>query len=150
MIAKLKVLIVEDDFLIADMTEEILVGHGYDVCGIAGAVEDAVALGRLHKPELALIDFRLAAGGLGTEVARQLKLICAPGILYATGNNAQVAIHNTDGHECIGKPYRAADLLRSLEIVFDLVSTGIAMPPFPYGFQLLEIAVVAEPEVFDG
>ena len=37
----LKVLIAEDDLTIADMIEETLVAHGYEVCGIAITVADA-------------------------------------------------------------------------------------------------------------
>ena len=45
-----KVLIAEDDLMIADMIEEILVNDGYEVCGIARTVGEAVELGRRHKP----------------------------------------------------------------------------------------------------
>jgi hypothetical protein len=37
----LKVLIVEDDLMLADASEEILVGQGYEVSGIARIVADA-------------------------------------------------------------------------------------------------------------
>ena len=37
----LKVLIAEDDLVIADMVEEVLVESGYEVCGIAGTVKDS-------------------------------------------------------------------------------------------------------------
>ena len=123
--------------MIADMTEELLVGHGYEVCGIARTVREAVALGQLHKPDLALIDYRLAENGLGTEVAAKL---CAPGklgILYATGNNTQVAMQNAEGDACLTKPYRSDELIRALEIVAVIEITGTATPPFPRGFTLL-------------
>jgi hypothetical protein len=41
----LKVLIVEDDLMLADFAEELLVEHGYTVSGIARTVGDAVAGG---------------------------------------------------------------------------------------------------------
>jgi DNA-binding response OmpR family regulator len=61
----LKVLIAEDDLMIADLAEEILIEHGYDVCGIARTVTEAVALAQQHKPDLAVLDLRLADGGAG-------------------------------------------------------------------------------------
>jgi DNA-binding response OmpR family regulator len=131
-----KVLIAEDDLMIADMIQETLVEHGYDVCGIARTVAEGVALGRLHKPDLVIIDMRLADGGLGTDIASQLDHAHL-GILYATGNVAQVLLNGGDGDACLAKPYRTRDLMRSLEIVTGIVSTGIASPPFPRGFQLL-------------
>jgi DNA-binding response OmpR family regulator len=138
----LKVLIAEDDLMIADMAEELLVERGYEVCGIARTVAEAVALGRRHKPDLALLDMRLADGELGTEVAAQLGVDGGLGILYATGNITDVKLHATNGHACIVKPYSIGDLVRGLEIVTDIVSIGIASPPFPRGFQLLPAATI--------
>ena len=43
-----------------------------EVCGIARTVAEAVELGLRHKPDLAVIDLRLADGELGTEVAALL------------------------------------------------------------------------------
>jgi DNA-binding response OmpR family regulator len=132
----LKVLIVEDDLMLADFSEEILVERGYEVCGIARTVTEAVALARRSPPDLVMLDLRLADGGFGTEVATQLRASGKPGILYITGNMSQVAL--TDGDACLAKPYRSADLLRGLEIVAGIVATGKAQPPFPRGFQLLQ------------
>jgi DNA-binding response OmpR family regulator len=133
----LKVLIAEDDLMMADMIEETLAGNGYEVCGIARTVAEGIALGRLHKPDLAVIDMRLADGGLGTDIAAQLDHSHL-GILYATGNVSQVLLNVADGDACLAKPYRPEDLMRSLEIVSGIVATGIALPPFPLGFQLLD------------
>jgi CheY-like chemotaxis protein len=138
----LKVLIVEDDLMMADFMEELLVDHGYEVSGIARTVEAAIALAQHSKPNLVILDMRLADGGLGTEVAAQLYPPGRPGILYATGNMSQVALTSADGDACLAKPYRSADLLRSLEIVAGIVATGRAQPPFPRGFQLLHPAAV--------
>ena len=133
----LKVLIVEDDLMLADFAEEILVEQGYEVSGIARTVTEAVALARHSRPDLVMLDMRLADGGLGTEVAAQLLPLGRPGILYVTGNMSQLVLNSADGDACLGKPYRSADLLRGLEIVAEIVATGEAHPPFPGGFQLL-------------
>jgi DNA-binding response OmpR family regulator len=139
----LKVLIAEDDLMIADMAEESLVENGYEVCGIARTVAEAVALGRRHKPDLAVIDLRLADGGLGTEIAAQLGALGRLGVLYASGNISQVMLGGADGDACLAKPYRSADLVRGLEIVAGIVATGTASAPFPAGFQLLPSAISA-------
>jgi DNA-binding response OmpR family regulator len=133
-------MIVEDDLMLADSAEEILVGHGYEVSGIARTVLDAVALATRSRPDLVILDLRLADGGLGTEVAAQLPPLGRPGILYVTGNMSQVAL--TNGDACLAKPYRSVDLLRGLEIVAEIVATGKAQPPFPQGFQLLRPAKI--------
>lgn len=132
-----RVLIVEDDLLIADMTEEILVANGYDVCGIASTVAQSVEISKSQAPDIALIDYRLANGDFGTEAGARLRETSNLGILYVTGNNTQVAMQNAVGDACLVKPYRSTELLKSLDIVIGIAATGRAAPPFPRGFQLL-------------
>ena len=146
----LKVLIVEDDLMIADLIEDILVDNGYEVCGIARTADEAVALGRQHTPDLAILDLHLADGSLGTEVAAGLRDLPHLGILYATGNAPLLMKHAAYGHACLGKPYRDEELLRSLEIVTVMVATGTAAPPFPRSFQILPSAANATGEPLHG
>ncbi len=132
-----KVLIVEDDMMTADMAEEALVAAGYAVCGIARTVNEALTLGHLHKPDLAIIDMRLADGGFGTEVPSLLDPDRHMGILYATGNVARIMLTAANGHACLAKPFRPEDLIRSLEIVADFIATGKAPSSRPPGFEML-------------
>lgn len=130
----LKVLIAEDDVMMADLLEEVLTQHGYEVVGIARTVAEAVALGLRHKPDLAVLDIHLAEGGLGTDIVVRLhdaKL----GVLYATGHPEGLTAAN--GHVCLLKPYRYDDLLRGLEVVGDILSTGKARPPLPRALSVL-------------
>ena len=140
----LRVLIAEDDLMIADLAEEILIDAGYEVCGIARTVAEAVALAHKHKPDLAVLDFRLADGGLGTEIAAQLLPLGRLGVLYATGNMSQVVLTTADGDACLSKPYSSTDLVRALKIVSEFAS-GNALPPFPKGFQMLRPAATVPP-----
>jgi CheY-like chemotaxis protein len=142
-----KVLIAEDDLMIADLAEELLVDAGYEVCGIARTVAEAIALAHQHKPDLAVLDLRLADGGLGTEIAAQLLPLGRLGVLYATGNISQVVLTTADGDACLSKPYSSAALLRGMDIVAGMVATGNALQPFPPGFQILQPAVTAPPAV---
>jgi CheY-like chemotaxis protein len=136
----LKVLIAEDDLIIADLAEEILIDEGYEVCGIARTVTDAVALAHQHKPDLLILDLRLADGGLGTEIAAQLLPLGRLGVLYATGNISQIALTTVNGDACLSKPYSSTDLVRGLKIVTEIVANGKASSSFPKGFQVLHPA----------
>src|SRR4029077_5429835 len=102
----LKVIIAEDDLMIADMLEDVLVEGGYEVCGIARTVEKGVELGEHHQPDLAVLDFCLAEGGLGTEIASRLNRQGELGVLYATGNVGHASLTTADGEACLGKPYQ--------------------------------------------
>ena len=139
-LAQHRVLIVEDDLMIADAAEEFLLKCGYDVCGIARTTTEAIALGRLHAPDLVVIDLRLADGGLGTDVASELIAQGRRGILYASANLASFSLDTVNGDACLAKPYTPNDLLRSLEIVADIVASGRPSEPFPQGFRVLPLA----------
>jgi len=145
----LRILIAEDDLMIADMTAEMLGDCGYEICGIGRTVAEAVALGRRSRPDLAVIDGRMADNGRGTDVADQLAALANLGILYVTGDAQNLMRGNARGHACLSKPYLFLDLLRSLEIVVEMVAAGTASPPFPRGFRVLPSALVA-PATCDG
>jgi DNA-binding response OmpR family regulator len=139
----LKVLIAEDELMIADLLEEVLTEQGFDVCGIARTVDEAVALGELHKPDLAILDVRLAKGQYGPEIARRLKIGGPLGVLYATGESHKNTLAPSDGEAVIAKPYRMDDVARALKIVHEIVSKGTATPPFPSGFRLLTESAIS-------
>jgi len=134
----LKVMIAEDDLMMADMLEDVLVEGGYEVCGIARTVEKGVALGERHQPDLAVLDLLLAGGGLGTEIAARLNRQGQLGVLYATGNTGHTSLTRADGEACLGKPYRPEDVVRALKIVEEIVATGEASKPFPSSFYVLK------------
>ena len=133
----LKVLIAEDDPLIADTTEALLSDHGYQVCGTGRTVADVLALAWRHKPDLDVLDVRLADGDVGTQIAADLAGLRHLGILYVTGNVAAVTSDGVRGHACLAKPYRPGDLLHGLQIVAGMIDAGMDIPPFPPGFRVL-------------
>ena len=134
----LKVLIAEDELMIADLLEETLTMSGYEICGIARTVVEAVALAELHKPDLAVLDVRLAQGNRGPDIARRLSDRGTLGILYATGEDARRStLTLADGSASITKPYQVEDVARALAIVREIMTLGTATPPFPLGFRLL-------------
>jgi DNA-binding response OmpR family regulator len=131
-----KVLIAEDEPLIADLLDATLVNNGYDVCGIARTVAEGVSLARYHKPDFAIINFYLADGELGTDLATELQDIPGLGILFATGCTRNT-LTAANGHACLTKPYRESEMRRALEIVAEMVAAGTGSPPFPRGFTML-------------
>jgi two-component sensor histidine kinase/CheY-like chemotaxis protein len=145
----LNVLVAEDDLMIADMIEDALIGAGYEVCGIARTVPEAVQLGQLRRPDLAIIDMKLADGGLGSEVVNQLQDGRRIGVLYATGNTGLVDLQ-AHGDAWIAKPYLNEDLLRALKLVEQIVADGVATPPFPRGFRVLPGPEGTQPDLGQG
>jgi DNA-binding response OmpR family regulator len=132
----MKVMIVEDDLLLADLFSEMIRESGeHDVCCIARTIVAAVACAEKHRPDVALIDVRLAHGEVGTDIASRID--ARIGILYSTGNMARVMKGGILGDACIGKPYSTIDLLRALQIVTEIHAIGRASLPYPKTFRLL-------------
>ena len=69
----LRVMIVEDEAVVAIDLECRLQALGYDVVGIADTLTDAVALFAKTLPDLVLLDIRLRDREDGIEVARALR-----------------------------------------------------------------------------
>jgi DNA-binding NarL/FixJ family response regulator len=67
-----RILVVEDDFLIALQTEAALTEAGFSVVGIAATAEEAIALAREQRPFLAVMDIRLAGERDGIDAAGEL------------------------------------------------------------------------------
>jgi len=77
------VLIVEDNFLVAECTSLMLENAGYRVA-IAATREEALASSRAERPNVAVVDLSLRDGMTGETVAKQLReLGCA--IVICTG-----------------------------------------------------------------
>ena len=108
-----RVLIVEDELIIADILEEVLVDDGFEVCGIARGVQEALTLAEQHSPELAVVDVQLI-DGQGTDLAPVLIQRFGTGIIYTTGNIE--AVINAVGHACLRKPFRLAWIKQALGI----------------------------------
>src|ERR1700712_1427930 len=117
----INVLIVEDDILIADLLQEELEAGGYHVIGIARTVEEAMDIAERHDPEFAVVDIKLARGGLGTDVAMRLRRAKNIGIIFSTGNDDHT-LTTQQGDAVMMKPYCMRDMGQGLKIIAELAS----------------------------
>ena len=68
-----RVLIVEDEFLIALDLEAAMSGLGFEICGLAPNAEEARSLAMSHQPDVVLVDVYLGGAREGIETAYALK-----------------------------------------------------------------------------
>jgi len=81
----LRVLIIEDEAIIAMLYSEVLTELGHTTCAIAATEEEAVSAASTYKPDLMLVDMHLHEGsGIGA-VTRILASTFIPHI-FITGN----------------------------------------------------------------
>ena len=81
----MRILIVEDELVIAIDLEETLSEEGHQVAGIARESKTALGLAQRLRPDLALVDVHLVDGDTGPEIARRLKEMGIP-VLFMTAN----------------------------------------------------------------
>ena len=108
-----RILVVEDEPLVAFDNEHFLGDAGYEVTAAVDTADDA--LGRIVVEALALLlaDVKLA-GGSGLDVARAAQEAGVP-LLFVTGSCPPEAQALAVG--CLAKPYSQRDLLASIEAV---------------------------------
>ena len=68
----MRVLIVEDDAIIAMHLAMLVAELGHEVCATAASAAGAIALAALHNPDVVLMDIRLAQGSSGIDAAREI------------------------------------------------------------------------------
>ena len=129
-----RLLVVEDEPLVAFATEHLLGDAGYQVVDTVDRVADAVrVIEDGGAVDLVLVDVQLADGS-GIEVAR-----AAHGrgvhVMFVTGNCPGEARAFATG--CLSKPYAPRDLLAAIEAV-DAVADGRAPKRLPSGFAVFE------------
>lgn len=132
-IARERILIVEDEALVALQIEDVLVGAGFQVVGISDTMADTLALVERDKPHLALCDIRLGAES-GVDIAAMLKERGVPS-LFVSGNCATTEGTGV-GLGCLHKPFDKIRLLKAIAVARALLA-GKKPPPLPADMHLL-------------
>jgi DNA-binding NtrC family response regulator len=116
----IKVLIVEDEFVVANALRLALKQAGYQVTGIAVSAEEADVLLQTYPPDLVLLDIRLEGRRSGIDLARQLRADNTA-FIYLSAQSGQSILEEAKATEPDGflvKPFREKDLLVALEIAW--------------------------------
>lgn len=127
-----RVLIVEDEFLIALAAESDLEAAGLIVVGKAGNYEKALELARATRPDLILMDVRLGTGRDGIEAAIAIRAELDIPVVFATGSiNAENTRRAAAAHPAgwLAKPYSSDALVTTLR---DALA---ALRPTPMGAE---------------
>ena len=79
-----RILIVENDRIVARDIQSQLTGIGYTVTGITARGEDALAMALETHPDLVLMDIRLEGALDGIEAAEQIRNRCQIPVVFLT------------------------------------------------------------------
>lgn len=115
---KENILIVEDEFIVADRLQTTLEDEGYVVCGVATNYEEALELVDKEKPTWVLLDIHLDGVLTGIDLASKLSEKDIPFIYLSatTSQEALEAIKYTKPYGFMAKPFKDRDLMMMLDI----------------------------------
>jgi two-component system, response regulator PdtaR len=134
--APLRVLIVEDEVLLAVELEHVIHEAGLGVVGHAMEAQEAIDLAAAHRPELALVDVHLQDGPTGVQAARTLSSDCGAVVLFMTANKQRLPEDYAGACGVIAKPYSEHVVRRALEFVVECLGPGCAGRTIPPGLDL--------------
>ncbi|MCF2444112.1 sigma-54 dependent transcriptional regulator [Dyadobacter sp. CY345] len=113
-----KILIVEDEYIVAGDIRITLENAGYTVCSIAFSVDEALEIIANEKPCLIVLDIYLQGARTGIDLALLLNEMNLPFIYLSANSSTQVlqAAKATNPYGFLVKPFREKDLLVTLDI----------------------------------
>src|SRR5215213_6731180 len=119
---KLKILIVEDQFIEANNLRLILDRAGYTVVPLAASFIEAMDMLDRHKPDLVLLDIYLQGALTGIDFAKILATRKVPFVYLSANSNRRVflAAKATKPYGFLVKPFRQRDVLAALEVALEL------------------------------
>jgi CheY-like chemotaxis protein len=111
--AGLRVLVVEDDALLAIVLGDVLAGMGHTVCATENTESGAIAAAARCRPDLMIVDARLAAGS-GVTAVEEIHRVGPVPHLFVSGDISGI-LARSPGAIVIQKPFQESDLVRAMD-----------------------------------
>lgn len=135
--SRAKILIVEDEFVVALNLEAILEERGHQPVGIAPDLATALELAA-EEPDLALVDVNLRDGETGPEIAERLRER-GVAVLFVTANPRMLEGAKADAIGVLTKPCDEDLVVAAVEYALS-ARQGLTLPAPPAGLTLLRAA----------
>ena len=131
-------MIVEDEVLVALLLRDVLEAAGYKVLDLTDRHDEALKVAGDEKPDLALVNIRLAGQDDGIELARHLKDMGIP-VLLISGQVSRASSAKTVAIGSMPKPYDAAEMVLAVTYLLARLK-GDASLPRPPQLEVLDEA----------
>ncbi len=113
-----RILIIEDESIVAEDLKKILINHGYNVSGIVSSGEEAIAKFKELKPDLILMDITVKEDVDDLEAAKHISNFNVP-IIFLTNNSSKKLMKQAKAIEPSGylfKPIKEKELITTIEM----------------------------------
>ncbi len=116
---KIRILIVEDEGLIARDIENMVRNAGYEVCGVASSGEESIEMADHTQPDLILMDIILRGDMDGVEAAEKIRERYSIPVIYLTAHTDENTLQRAKLTEPLGytlKPVEQKELMTVIEM----------------------------------
>jgi DNA-binding LytR/AlgR family response regulator len=123
---KTKILIVEDEMIIAANISLQLTTLGYEVTGVIPRGEEALVHIEQNQPDILILDINLKGKIDGIETAEIMQKAYNIPIIYLTANADEAHFNrakSTNPYAFISKPFKKLDLERAIELTLNRVKS---------------------------
>ena len=110
----LRVLVIEDNALIAILLSEMLADMGHFVCATAATESEAVVAAARYGPDLMIVDAGLGQGS-GVSAAEEILRAGPLAHVFISGDADRVRLRKPDA-VVVRKPFREAELARAINM----------------------------------
>lgn len=114
-----RILIVEDEHIVAMGIKRMLKSLGYTLAGVASSGEDAISKTESTFPDLVLMDIMLKGDMNGIEAAKEIKSLFDVPVVYLTACSESKIVERawkTGPLGYIVKPFDEKDLQKSIDV----------------------------------
>lgn len=126
----LKILVVEDEALLAMDLESIVQDLGHQVVAMAASFREVQALPASISPNLAFVDMQLAEHSTGVEVAAHILEIWPKAIVvFVTADVKKIPDDFAGAHGVIAKPFSRAGMITALRYLEEGIVKPRRCPP---------------------
>src|SRR3982074_824036 len=110
----LRVLVIEDNALIAMLLSELLASMGHDICATAATESEAVVAATRYRPDLRVVDAGLGRGS-GVSAVEEILRAGPVAHVFISGDAGRVQTRQPDA-VVVRKPSRKAELARAIDM----------------------------------
>jgi len=120
-------MIVEDEALVAILLRDELQNAGYKVLDLTDRHAEALEVAKAEKPDLALVNIRLAGRDDGIELSEHLKAMGIP-VLLISGQVSRASSAKTVAIGSMPKPYHAAEMVLAVAYLLARLKGNNTLP----------------------
>jgi len=122
---QIKILVVEDEWVVSEEIKVILEKNNFEVIGQAADAQTALEIAGETKPDIALLDINIKGDKDGIELAGLLRKSSDPGIIFLTAYDDPKYLDrakSVNPQAYIVKPFREKNIVIAIELAFHNLS----------------------------